>query len=78
MYLWQEIFTAPENTSWSGRMPGMLACIALAPVLSYELIEQPVLRLRTRWMGGGRSVAAEVEAETPSCKEQHQARRKTV
>ena len=55
MYLWQEIFTAPENTSWTGRMPGMLLCIALAPVLSYELVEKPLLKLRARWMGRSRT-----------------------
>ena len=55
MYLWQEIFTAPENTSWTGRMPGMLLCIAVAPVLSYELVERPVLTLRARWMGKSRA-----------------------
>ena len=55
MYLWQELFTAPENASWTGRMPGMLLCIALAPVLSYELVEKPVLRLRARWVGGSRT-----------------------
>jgi peptidoglycan/LPS O-acetylase OafA/YrhL len=55
MYLWQEIFTAPENTSWMGRMPGMLVCIAIAPVLSYELVEKPVLKLRGRWMGKSRA-----------------------
>ena len=59
MYLWQEIFTAPENTSWTGRMPGMLLCIALAPVVSFELVEKPVLRLRARWTGRSRTDVVE-------------------
>ena len=56
MYLWQEIFTDPINASWTGRMPGMLLCIALAPVLSYELVEKPILKLRARWTGQAKRV----------------------
>ncbi len=48
IYLWQQLFTTEENTSWTGRMPGMILCIAVVPAISYYLVEQPMLRLRDR------------------------------
>ena len=48
IYLWQEPFTAIENTTWTGRLPGMLVCLAVFPLFSYYLVEKPMLRLRGR------------------------------
>jgi peptidoglycan/LPS O-acetylase OafA/YrhL len=51
IYLWQQLFTTPENTTWASRMPGMLVCLAVVPLLSYLFVEQPALRLRNRCLG---------------------------
>ncbi|HVT91958.1 MAG TPA: acyltransferase [Bryobacteraceae bacterium] len=52
LYLWQQIFFAPSNTSFLGRFPISLLCALAAAQLSYTLIERPFLRLRKRLAPG--------------------------
>lgn len=49
LYLWQQLFLTPKNTTLSGWFPLNLLAAFLAAVGSYYLIEQPFLRLRRRW-----------------------------
>jgi peptidoglycan/LPS O-acetylase OafA/YrhL len=50
LYLWQQLFLGPVNTSWFGRFPQNLGCAFVAALLSYYCVEQPFLRLRKRWV----------------------------
>lgn len=52
LYLWQQMFFAPSNTSILGRFPVNLLCALAAAQLSYTLIERPFLRLRKRLAPG--------------------------
>lgn len=46
LYIWQQLFLTPLNTTLSGRFPlSLLATLACATA-SYQLIEQPFLRLK--------------------------------
>lgn len=50
LYLWQQVFLDHTNGErWICQFPQNLGLALLAAVLSYSLIELPVLRLRSRW-----------------------------
>lgn len=54
LYLWQQVFLFPLNTTVTGRFPiNLLCCFAMA-ILSFHLIERPSLRLRERLTGDRR------------------------
>jgi peptidoglycan/LPS O-acetylase OafA/YrhL len=46
LYLWQQPFLIPNNTTWTGRFPVNLVCAVLAAELSWRLVERPFNRLR--------------------------------
>ncbi len=49
LYLWNPIFCVPQNKTWTGVFPANVFCsIAMAEV-SYFAIEQPFLRMRSRF-----------------------------
>ena len=49
LYLWQQLFLTPKNTTLSGMFPWNIACAFLAAELSYHFIEQPFLRWRHKF-----------------------------
>ena len=49
LYLWQQLFLNPGNTSVTGKVPLALICVAIASVLSYYFVERPCLEYRTRF-----------------------------
>jgi len=48
LYLWQQVFLTPLNTTLSGAFPLNLMCAIAVAAVSYYSIEQPILRLRPR------------------------------
>jgi peptidoglycan/LPS O-acetylase OafA/YrhL len=48
LYLWQQLFLTPLNTTWAGRFPQNVLCTFVAAQLSYSLVEKPFLRLREK------------------------------
>lgn len=57
LYLWQQLFLTTKNHTWTGLFPvNFLVCFAAAAV-SYQMIEGPFLRLRSRfrWRPGGKA-----------------------
>jgi peptidoglycan/LPS O-acetylase OafA/YrhL len=51
LYLWQQLFLTPKNTTFSGKFPLNIACAFLAAELSYRFIEKPFLRWRQEISG---------------------------
>ncbi len=49
LYLWQQPFLTPRNTSWSGTFPLNLLLCLIAAELSHWVVERPFLRLRGRF-----------------------------
>ena len=48
VYIWQQLFLDRRTDSWYARFPQNLILVIAAAVLSYHLVEQPLLRLRDR------------------------------
>ena len=48
LYLWQQLFLNPGNTSITGRYPIGILCVVAVAMLSYHFVERPFLRYRTR------------------------------
>lgn len=48
LYLWQQMFLTPKNTTFTGTFPLNVLCAIVAAELSYYLIEKPFLNLRRR------------------------------
>lgn len=46
LYLWQQLFCTPENTTLLGRFPINIVAALAAAFLSYRLVERPFLRLK--------------------------------
>lgn len=46
LYLWQQIFLTPLNTTWSGSFPLNLVCTFIVAEVSWRLVEDPALRIR--------------------------------
>ena len=65
IYLWQMLFLAPENHSWTGRFPLNLGCVLLAAHLSYWLVEKPFLNVRNRFRLGTVSRTDAVRSSNP-------------
>jgi peptidoglycan/LPS O-acetylase OafA/YrhL len=55
LYLWQQLFLNPYNTSWVCRWPVNLGFVVLAALLSHHCIETPFLRLKERYGSGPRA-----------------------
>jgi peptidoglycan/LPS O-acetylase OafA/YrhL len=49
LYLWQQPFMWPPNSSISGRFPTDLLFVVAAASASYFLVEKPFMRLRQRF-----------------------------
>jgi peptidoglycan/LPS O-acetylase OafA/YrhL len=53
LYLWQQLFLARLNTTWTGAFPVNLLLAFAAAELSFRLVESPFLRLRKRFQPVG-------------------------
>jgi peptidoglycan/LPS O-acetylase OafA/YrhL len=51
LYLWQQLFLNPQNSSWACRWPVNVILAAGAAAASYVLVESPFLRLKNRLSG---------------------------
>jgi len=60
LYLWQQLFLNPGNTSVTGRFPLNLLCVAAAATLSYYVVERPFLQYRTKFGSKPISVARDL------------------
>ena len=49
-YIWQTFFLHDSNKTWSGKFPFSVLYIWIAAWASYNLVEQPALRLRNKLM----------------------------
>ena len=49
LYLWQQLFLCRHHSSWITTFPQNLGLAFACAILSYQLIEQPLLRLRARY-----------------------------
>lgn len=49
LYLWQQLFLCRHHLSWITAFPQNLGLAFASAILSYQLIEQPLLRLRARF-----------------------------
>ena len=49
LYLWQQLFLNPGNTSITGRFPIGILCVVAVAMLSYHFVERPFLQYRTRF-----------------------------
>ena len=49
MYLWQQPFTGPFSSNWTGRWPQNVLFILAAATASYFLVERPFLRMKSRF-----------------------------
>ena len=58
LYLWQQLFLTPMNTTFMGRFPLNLLCALIAAELSYYIIEKPFLRMRKRFSNSHSGVSA--------------------
>jgi peptidoglycan/LPS O-acetylase OafA/YrhL len=47
LYLWQQMFLAPANKTWTGQFPLNILCAIAVAEFSFFAIERPFLRLRT-------------------------------
>jgi peptidoglycan/LPS O-acetylase OafA/YrhL len=50
VYLWQQIFLTRQNRTFSGRFPINVLLTIIVAAASYYWIEQPVLRMRSRFL----------------------------
>jgi peptidoglycan/LPS O-acetylase OafA/YrhL len=50
VYIWQQLFLDRRTDAWHARFPQNTLLVLAAALLSYHLVEQPVLRLRDRFM----------------------------
>jgi len=74
LYIWQMPFADPDARSWVTSFPQNLLFAFLAAVISYYLVEQPVLRIRARRarprhtcvLPGAVAVASAPEVQVPS------------
>jgi peptidoglycan/LPS O-acetylase OafA/YrhL len=48
LYLWQQLFLSKDNPTIFAKFPLNLGMVLIAATLSYNLVEQPMLRLRQR------------------------------
>jgi peptidoglycan/LPS O-acetylase OafA/YrhL len=55
LYLWQQLFLTPLNTTWTGVFPLNLVCAYAAAWLCFNLIEKPFLRLKQKYSVGASS-----------------------
>jgi peptidoglycan/LPS O-acetylase OafA/YrhL len=69
LYLWQQPFLNPRAELWWTAFPQNLVLACLAALLSYRLIERPLLRLRGRHSSPPMSLPEQV-ADHPSGREQ--------
>ena len=46
LYLWQQLFLTPYNTTWSGRFPACFGALFACALFSYYVVEQPILRFK--------------------------------
>jgi peptidoglycan/LPS O-acetylase OafA/YrhL len=54
IYLWQQIFLASDNRTWTGQFPLNLLLAFSAAEISYQLVEKSFLRWRSRLRHTGR------------------------
>jgi peptidoglycan/LPS O-acetylase OafA/YrhL len=66
LYLWQQLFLTPKNTTLTGIFPLSLVFAFLTAELSYYCLEKPFLRWRKRFS----SVPRDVQPAEPSVEEQ--------
>jgi peptidoglycan/LPS O-acetylase OafA/YrhL len=48
LYLWQQMFLAPANKTWTGHFPLNILCAIVLAEFSFFAIERPFLRLRSK------------------------------
>jgi peptidoglycan/LPS O-acetylase OafA/YrhL len=61
LYLWQQLFLTPLNTTFAGRFPLNLLCAFVVAELSYFVVERQFLALRERFRWG-----TQLRARVPS------------
>jgi len=49
LYIWQQLFLTPKNTTMTGRFPLNIVCALVVAELSYFFLEKPFLRWRRRF-----------------------------
>jgi peptidoglycan/LPS O-acetylase OafA/YrhL len=49
VYLWQQLFTTPANTTWTGKFPLNVVIAIAVGWLSYQFIEVPFIRLKDKY-----------------------------
>jgi peptidoglycan/LPS O-acetylase OafA/YrhL len=66
IYLWQQIFVLSHPSWWVARFPQNLACVFLAALFSYYVIEKPFLRLKSKFASRSIPQAPSSSVTTPS------------
>jgi peptidoglycan/LPS O-acetylase OafA/YrhL len=66
LYLWQQLFLTPKNTTLTGMFPLNLVFAFLTAELSYYCLEKPFLRWRKRFS----NIRGDVRSAVPSIEEQ--------
>jgi len=51
LYLWQQLFITPENTSVLGRLGINVLCLGAVAFASYRWIDGPAMRIKRRYLG---------------------------
>jgi peptidoglycan/LPS O-acetylase OafA/YrhL len=65
LYLWQQLFLTPRNTTWTGAFPVNVLMCVVAAELSYWVVEQPFLRLRGYFRPGPQTAPTPGGAAAP-------------
>jgi peptidoglycan/LPS O-acetylase OafA/YrhL len=62
LYLWQQIFLAPDSRWLVDGFPINILCTFVGAYISYRFIERPFLRLRAKLIGAPSALKMELSA----------------
>jgi len=51
IYIWQQLFLTPRIDTWFNKFPQNIVVVFVVAVLSYNLVEKPILKLKNRFKG---------------------------